>query len=91
MSEPEDAPIPYEDQPATPDDPNKLDLPVRPANPPESTTEVGGTTGTGTIVAIITHNAAIAGMADRVVRVSSGTIASIQRNAKRISPSELAW
>jgi len=46
---------------------------------------------TGTIVAIITHNAAIAGMADRVVRVSSGTIASIQRNARRISPSELAW
>jgi putative ABC transport system ATP-binding protein len=46
---------------------------------------------TGTIVAIITHNAAIAGMADRVVRVSSGTIAEIQRNARRISPSELTW
>ncbi len=46
---------------------------------------------TGTIVAIITHNEAIAGMADRVVRVSSGTIAGIQRNARRISPSELAW
>src|SRR6476660_1147717 len=40
----------------------------------------------GTIVAIITHNAAIAGMADRVVRVSSGVIAEIQRNATRISP-----
>src|ERR1051325_1917596 len=45
----------------------------------------------GTIVAIITHNAAIAGMADRVVRVSSGAIAEIARNPKRISPSELAW
>jgi putative ABC transport system ATP-binding protein len=45
----------------------------------------------GTIVAIITHNAAISGMGDRVVRVSSGAIAEIQRNAKRISPSELAW
>ncbi len=45
----------------------------------------------GTIVAIITHNAAIAGMADRVIRVSSGQIASIQRNAKRISPAELTW
>jgi putative ABC transport system ATP-binding protein len=45
----------------------------------------------GTIVAIITHNAAIAGMADRVVRVSSGTIAEIQRNVRKISPSELAW
>jgi putative ABC transport system ATP-binding protein len=46
---------------------------------------------TGTIVAIITHNAAIAGMADRVVRVSSGAIAEIQCNAKRISPAELSW
>jgi putative ABC transport system ATP-binding protein len=46
---------------------------------------------TGTIVAIITHNEAIAGMADRVVRVSSGVIAGIQKNAQRISPSELTW
>ena len=45
----------------------------------------------GTIVAIITHNAAIAGMADRVVRVSSGSIAGIDRNAKRLSPAELSW
>ena len=45
----------------------------------------------GTIVAIITHNAAIDGMADRVVRVSSGAIAQIQRNVKWISPSELSW
>lgn len=44
-----------------------------------------------TIVAIITHNAAIAGMGDRVVRMSSGAIAEVQRNASRISPSELAW
>jgi putative ABC transport system ATP-binding protein len=43
------------------------------------------------IVAIITHNAAIAGMADRVVRISSGTIAEVQRNRTRISPSELSW
>jgi hypothetical protein len=46
---------------------------------------------TRTIVTIVTHNAAIAGMADRVVRMSSGAIAEIQRNASRISPSELAW
>ena len=45
----------------------------------------------GTIVAIITHNAAIAGMADRIVRVSSGSIAGIQRNAKRLSPADLSW
>ena len=45
----------------------------------------------GTIVAIITHNTVIAGMADRVVQVSSGMIPQIRRNPKRISPSELAW
>ncbi|MFN7922226.1 MAG: ABC transporter ATP-binding protein [Bryobacteraceae bacterium] len=46
---------------------------------------------TGTITAIITHNAAIAGMADRVVRMSSGTIAEIRKNEKRISAAELTW
>ncbi len=45
----------------------------------------------GTIVGIITHNAAITGMADRVVRVSSGAIAEIHCNSARISPSELSW
>jgi putative ABC transport system ATP-binding protein len=44
-----------------------------------------------TITAIITHNAAIAGMADRVIRMSSGTISEIHRNEKRISPAELTW
>ena len=45
----------------------------------------------GTTTAVITHNAAIAGMADRVVRLSSGTIVDITRNARRLSPAELAW
>jgi putative ABC transport system ATP-binding protein len=44
-----------------------------------------------TITAIITHNAAIAGMADRVIRMSSGAIADIHRNERRISPAELTW
>ncbi|NIO40259.1 MAG: ATP-binding cassette domain-containing protein [Burkholderiales bacterium] len=44
-----------------------------------------------TTIAVITHNAAIAGMADRVVRMSSGQIAEIQRNEHKISPSELSW
>jgi putative ABC transport system ATP-binding protein len=44
-----------------------------------------------TITVVITHNAAIAGMADRVVRMSSGTSAEIWRNEKRISPAELSW
>jgi putative ABC transport system ATP-binding protein len=45
----------------------------------------------GTLTAIITHNAAIAGMADRVIRMRSGTIASITRNPTRLSPRELSW
>ncbi len=44
-----------------------------------------------TITVVITHNAAIAAMADRVVRISSGMIADIQKNERRASPAELAW
>jgi putative ABC transport system ATP-binding protein len=45
----------------------------------------------GTITAIITHNAPIAGMADRVVRMHSGEISEIQCNEKRITAAELTW
>jgi putative ABC transport system ATP-binding protein len=45
----------------------------------------------GTITAVITHNAAIAGMADRVIRISSGTIIEERRNATRLAPSEISW
>jgi len=45
----------------------------------------------GTTAVVITHNAAIAGMADRVVRVADGRIASIERPERRLTPSELAW
>ena len=45
----------------------------------------------GTTTAVITHNAAIAGMADRVIRMSSGQIVEVTRNARRLAPSELAW
>ena len=45
----------------------------------------------GTATAIITHNAAIAGMADRVVRLADGRVASVERNARKISVSELQW
>ena len=44
-----------------------------------------------TTIAVITHNAAIAGMADRVVRMSSGQIVEITRNARKLSPAELSW
>jgi putative ABC transport system ATP-binding protein len=45
----------------------------------------------GTTAVVITHNAAIAGMADRVVRLADGAIASIEKPARRLSPSELSW
>jgi len=44
-----------------------------------------------TTVAVITHNAAIAGMADRVVRMGSGRIVEMKRNERKISPEELQW
>jgi putative ABC transport system ATP-binding protein len=44
-----------------------------------------------TTVAVITHNAAIAAMADRVVRMRSGQISEVQKNARRLAPSELRW
>jgi putative ABC transport system ATP-binding protein len=45
----------------------------------------------GTTTAVITHNAAIAAMADRVVRLRSGAIVDVQRNERRASPAELQW
>lgn len=45
----------------------------------------------GTIVIVITHNAAIAALADRVIRISSGRVVEVARNARRASPDEIAW
>ena len=45
----------------------------------------------GTATVVITHNAAIAGMADRVVRLSDGRIASVDRNKTKITARELSW
>ncbi len=45
----------------------------------------------GTTTAVITHNAAIARMADRVIHISSGRIGRIETNAVKASPAELAW
>jgi putative ABC transport system ATP-binding protein len=44
-----------------------------------------------TTIAVITHNAAIADMADRVVRMSSGQIVEIKCNEHKLSPAELSW
>jgi len=45
----------------------------------------------GTTTAVITHNAAIAAMADRVVRLSDGRISSIESNEQRVAASTLSW
>jgi putative ABC transport system ATP-binding protein len=45
----------------------------------------------GTTTAVITHNAVIAEMADRVVSLSDGKIAGVRRIGKRLSARELVW
>ncbi len=45
----------------------------------------------GTLVVVITHNAAIAGMANRVIYLSDGQIAQIKVNTHVIPASELVW
>jgi len=45
----------------------------------------------GTATVVITHNAAIAAMADRVVRLADGRIAGVERHTTKIPVSELQW
>ncbi len=45
----------------------------------------------GTTAMVITHNAAIAGMADRVLRIANGRIAAVERPARKLSPAEISW
>ncbi len=45
----------------------------------------------GTTTAIITHNATVADMADRVIILADGKISEIRENPKRKKPKELSW
>ncbi|MDD4974508.1 MAG: ABC transporter ATP-binding protein [Bacteriovorax sp.] len=45
----------------------------------------------GTLVCVITHNAAIAGLADRVIHLADGGIKSIITNSKRMGLDEIQW
>ena len=45
----------------------------------------------GTTVMMVTHNGEIAKMADRVVKVRNGKIASIKRNLRPVHAEELVW
>ncbi len=45
----------------------------------------------GTTTVVITHNAVIAGMADRVIHFSDGLVAGVEHNARKLAASELHW
>jgi len=45
----------------------------------------------GTTTVVITHNAVIAGMADRVVYLGDGLVAGVERNDHKKNASELHW
>jgi putative ABC transport system ATP-binding protein len=45
----------------------------------------------GTTTAVITHNSAVAGIANRVVALSDGRIATVRENERKLKPAELQW
>ena len=45
----------------------------------------------GTVTVVITHNAAIAAMANRVIRIGSGRIVEVTANTARKRPGDLSW
>ena len=45
----------------------------------------------GTLTVVITHNAAIGKMADRILHMADGRIEKIDNNRKRISAKDINW
>jgi putative ABC transport system ATP-binding protein len=45
----------------------------------------------GTTAVVITHNAPIARIADRVMRLADGRIAAVEKNASKLTAAEIAW
>ena len=45
----------------------------------------------GTTTAVITHNAAVSAMADRVITLSDGHIGSVRTNVDKLRPRDLEW
>ena len=55
----------------------------------EALAQVNAELGTTTVV--ITHNAAIAQMADRVIRLADGRVTSVEARTTKLAPRELSW
>jgi len=51
----------------------------------EVTRDVGATT------MIVSHNADIAGMADRIIRFRDGRITDLERNTRKLAPRDMSW
>ena len=45
----------------------------------------------GTTAMVITHNAAIAAIADRVLRLGDGRIVGMEKPARKLTPAEISW
>jgi len=45
----------------------------------------------GTTTVVITHNAAIASMADRVIRLADGRVVSVEDRTEKMAPRDLNW
>jgi putative ABC transport system ATP-binding protein len=45
----------------------------------------------GTTTVVITHNAAIALMADRVIRLADGRVTAVEDRTSKVAPRELSW
>jgi len=45
----------------------------------------------GTTAMVITHNAAISGMADRVLRLGDGRIVGEEKPERKLTPAEISW
>ena len=45
----------------------------------------------GTTAMVITHNAAIAAIADRVLRLGDGRIVGVEKPPRKLTPAEISW
>jgi len=45
----------------------------------------------GILVVIVTHNSALTAMADRIIRLKSGTVVSVEKNTRPLSIEEIEW